>query len=87
MSYKLNKTDGTLLVDLIDGSIDTATTSLTLVGRNYSGFGEFLNENYIKLLESFSNSTSPLNPIKGQVWWDTSDARLKVYNGTTFKAV
>jgi len=87
MSYKLNKTDGTLLVDLIDGSIDTATTSLTLVGRNYSGFGEFLNENYIKLLESFSNSTSPLNPIQGQVWWDTSDARLKVYNGTQFKAV
>ena len=81
MSYKLNKTDGTLLVDLIDGSIDTASTSLTLVGRNYSGFGEYLNENYIKLLESFSNSTSPLNPVTGQVWWDTSDGRLKVYNG------
>ena len=87
MSYKLNKTDGTLLVDLIDGSIDTATTSLTLVGKNYSGFGEVLNENYIKLLENFSNASSPLNPIIGQVWWDTSDSRLKVYNGTQFKAV
>ena len=53
MSYKLNKTDGTLLVDLIDGSIDTASTSLTLVGRNYSGFGEYLNENYIKLFPKF----------------------------------
>ena len=87
MSYKLNKTDGTLLVDLIDGSIDTATTSLTLIGKNYSGFGEVINENYIKLLESFSNSTSPLNPIAGQVWWDTSDARLKVYTGTSFNPV
>ena len=87
MSYKLNKTDGTLLVDLIDGSIDTASTSLTLVGKNYSGFGEVLNENYIKLLESFSNSTSPLNPIAGQCWWDTSEARLKVFNGTQFNAV
>ena len=87
MSYKLNKTDGTLLVDLIDGQIDTASTSITLVGKNYSGFGEFLNENYIKLLENFSNSTSPVNPITGQVWWDSSDSRLKVYNGTTFKAV
>ena len=46
-----------------------------------------LNENYIKLLENFSNSTSPVNPITGQVWWDSSDSRLKVYNGTTFKAV
>jgi len=87
MSYKLNKTDGTLLVDLIDGSIDTASTSLSLVGRNYSGFGEIINENYIKLLESFSNSSSPLNPIAGQVWWDTSDARLKVYTGTAFNPV
>ena len=44
MSYKLNKTDGTLLVDLIDGFVDTGTTNLTLIGRNYEGFGEFLNK-------------------------------------------
>ena len=67
MSYKLNKTDGTLLVDLIDGSIDTASTSLTLVGKNYSGFGEVLNENYIKLLESFANTAAPSNPLTGQM--------------------
>ena len=53
MAYKLNKTDGTLLVDLIDGTIDTNSTSLTLVGRNYSGYGEAFNENFISLLESF----------------------------------
>jgi len=84
MSYKLNKTDGSLLVDLIDGQIDSETTDLTLVGRNYSGFGEFLNENYIKLLENFSNSSAPGNPLEGQIWYDTSTNRLKVYNGETF---
>jgi len=87
MAYKLNKTDGSLLVDLIDGTIDTSSTSLTLVGRNYTGFGEYLNENYIKLLENFSNTNAPSNPITGQLWWDTTQARLKVYEGQTFKAV
>ena len=87
MAYKLNKTDGTLLVDLIDGTIDINSTSLTLVGRNYTGYGEAFNENFIKILENFSNSNSPLNPIAGQTWWDTSEARLKIctknttYNG------
>ena len=84
MSYKLNKTDGSLLVDLIDGQIDTATTDLTLVGRNYSGFGEFLNENYIKLLENFANSSAPGNALTGQIWYDTSTNRVKVFNGETF---
>ena len=87
MAYKLNKTDGTILVDLIDGTIDINSTSLTLVGRNYTGYGEAFNENFIKLLENFSNANSPNNPIQGQLWWDTSEARLKVYEGTVFKAV
>ena len=63
MSYKLNKTDGSLLVDLVDGQLDTTSSDLTLIGRNYSGFGEVLNENFIQLLENFANScllyTSP----------------------------
>ena len=54
MSYKLNKTDGTLLVDLIDGSIDTASTSLTLVGKNYSGFGEVLTQ-LVHLIQFLDN--------------------------------
>ena len=87
MAYKLNKTDGTLLVDLIDGTLDTSSTSLSLIGRNYTGFGEALNENFVKMLENFANTTSPSNPIEGQLWWDKSDARLKVYEGTIFKAV
>ena len=72
MSYKLNKTDGTLLVDLVDGQLDITTTDISLIGKNYSGFGESLNENLIKMLENFSNSTAPSTPLKGQLWYDTS---------------
>lgn len=86
MSYQLNKTDGTLLLDLIDGQIDTASTNLTLVGRNYSGYGEAFNENFIKLLENFSNTAAPSNPLTGQLWWDSTNQRLQVYNGTVWKA-
>lgn len=86
MSYQLNKTDGTLLTDLIDGQIDSNSTNLVLVGRNYSGYGEFFNENFIKLLENFANTAAPSNPLRGQLWWDTTDQRLKVYDGTVWKA-
>ena len=86
MSYKLNKTDGSLLVDLVDGQLDTTSSDLTLIGRNYSGFGEVLNENFIQLLENFSNSAAPINPIRGQLWYDTTENKLKVYNGTEFTA-
>lgn len=85
MTYQLNKTDGTLLTDLIDGQIDSNSTNLVLVGRNYSGFGEFLNENFIKLLENFANTSSPSNPLEGQLWWDKSESRLKLWNGTQWK--
>ena len=86
MRYQLNKTDGTLLASLIDGQIDTASTNLTFVGKNYTGYGEAFNENFIKLLENFSNSSAPSTPLTGQVWWDSSAGRLKVYDGTVWKA-
>ena len=86
MSYQLNKTDGTLLLDLIDGQIDTASTNLTLVGRNYTGYGEYFNENFIKLLENFSNTAAPSNPLTGQLWWNSSDQRLQVYDGSVWKS-
>lgn len=86
MSYRLNKTDGTLLTELIDGKIDNTTTDLTFIGKNYQGFGELINENFIKLLESFANVSAPAKPIKGQVWFDTVTDRLKVYDGSTFRS-
>lgn len=86
MSYQLNKTDGTLLTDLIDGQIDRSSTNLVLVGRNYQGFGEFINENFIKILENFANTAPPSNPLTGQLWWDETQKRLQVYNGDQWKA-
>jgi hypothetical protein len=56
MAYKLNKTDGTLLTELVDGQVDTTSCDLTLIGRNYVGFGEAFNENLIKLLENFAST-------------------------------
>lgn len=86
MSYKLNKTDGELLVELADGVIDTTTTDITLVGKNYKGFGEFLNENFIKIMENFAGTSAPGNPLVGQLWYDTGEARMKLYDGTSFRS-
>jgi len=86
MSYQLNKTNGTVLVDLIDGKIDTTSTNLTLVGRGYRGYGEVFNENFIKLLENFSNTAAPSNPLTGQLWWDSANNQLKIYTGVEWKS-
>jgi len=86
MAYTVNKTDGTILATVADGTIDT-TTDLTLIGKNYAGYGEFFNENLVKLLENFSNTSAPASPVAGQMWWDKTNSLLKVYNGTTFKTV
>lgn len=87
MAYSINKTDGTLLATVADGQIDNLSTDLTLIGKNYSGFGEALNENFIKLLENFAGTGRPEKPIRGQVWFDSSELKLKVYTGTSFVPV
>ena len=84
MAYTINTTDGGIFATVADGTINT-TSSLTLVGKNYAGYGEFLNENVLKLLESGANTTQPSAPLTGQLWFDKSAAVLKVYNGTLFK--
>ena len=86
MAYTINKTNGSVLATIADGTIDN-TTDLTLIGKNYSGYGELLNENLVKLLENFANSSAPANKLAGQLWWDTTNGLLKVYNGSTFKII
>ena len=83
MAYTINKTDGTVLTTVVDGTLNTDTT-LQLIGRNYEGYGEAFNENLVKLLENSSNTTQPSAPIKGELWYDASSDNLKVYNGTNF---
>ena len=85
MTYKINKTDGSLLVEVIDNEINTSAADIALIGKNVSGFGEYINENFIKLLENFAATSEPNNPIAGQLWFDTSENRLKVYDGNGFR--
>jgi len=86
MSYRINRTDGELLVDLTDGTIDSNATDLILIGRNYKGFGEWVNENFVKLLENFASTSQPSNPLTGQLWYDKSVGRLKIFNGIAFRS-
>ena len=86
MAYTINKTSGTILTTVADGTLDT-TTDITLIGKNYPGYGETLNENFVRLLENFANTAQPTSPIAGQLWWDTTNNLLKVYTGTSFKNI
>lgn len=87
MSYTINLTNGTSLIPggLSDGTVDTTHSSLTLIGRDYAGYGQFLNENFVYLLENFANGSGPANPLRGQLWWDTANNILKVWSGATWK--
>jgi hypothetical protein len=87
MAYQINKTDGTIVATVADGQIDDRSTDITLIGKNYSGFGEIFNENLIKILENFAESTQPDHPLRGQIWFDSSQSKLKVYNGVSFVPV
>ena len=80
MTYTINKSDGTKIVDVLDGSIDE-TTDLKLIGKNSTSFGESLNENFVYLLENFSNSSPPSRPLTGQIWYNSAELRLQVYTG------
>jgi hypothetical protein len=86
MAYTINLTNGTIFATIADGTINTSS-SLTLVGKNYAGYGEFLDENFIYLLENSANSTPPGAPLTGQLWWDSTNGLLKVFNGTIFKTI
>jgi hypothetical protein len=85
MPYILKKSNGLTLTTVADGSIDTTTTPLTFVGKNYAGYGQILDQNLVYLLENFANTIQPTKPMAGQLWFDTANKLLKVYNGTQFK--
>jgi hypothetical protein len=84
MPYIINKTNGEQLTVVDDASLDL-TTDLTFVGRNYAGYGEVQNENFLKLLENFANTSEPPKPIQGQLWYDKNTERIAAYNGASWK--
>jgi hypothetical protein len=84
MSYEVNKFSGAFVTSVADGTIDT-TTDLRFIGKNYAGYGEVQNENFLHLLENFANTTAPPKSITGQIWFDTTTKKLKYYDGARFK--
>ena len=92
MAYTINLTDGTVFATIADGTVNTTAgfatgAPLTLGGKNYAGYGEFLDENFIRLMENGASTTQPPAPLTGQLWWDKTNTLLKVYTCTTFKKI
>lgn len=80
MPYTIDYADsGKTPIVLYDGTTDTST-SLVLIGKNYTRFGESLNENQLRLLENFANTSPPVNPTEGQLWYNTAESRLMLYD-------
>jgi hypothetical protein len=87
MSYTITRTNGTSLGTIADGTFNNTATSLTLVGRNYSNYGQIMTNTLVRLVENSSYNISPSNPLSGQLWWDSGNSLLKVYTGSTWKIV
>lgn len=84
MAYVINKYNGTVLTNVEDGTVNTVT-ELKFIGKNYSGYGEAQNENFLFLLENFANTSAPTKPIGGMIWYDSGTNKLKFYDGTKWK--
>ena len=87
MSYTINLPNGQNLGTVLDGTINNTATSLTLVGRNYSGYGQFILNDLVALLVNFAYSVSPSNPQTGQIWYDTGNSIAKVWTGSNWKNI
>ena len=85
MAYTIVKSDGTVLTTIADGTINTTSTSLGLPGRNYAGYGQSLDTNFVHAVENFADTTPPSNPLRGQLWYNTNANTLCVCpaDGTT----
>lgn len=83
MAYDVTKSNGERLSIVADRTVDSSTSSISLIGKNYTGYGEIMAENLVHMLENFSSPTAPENPILGQLWWQSSTEKLKVYTATT----
>lgn len=84
MAYQINRYNNSLLTSVEDGTLDR-TTDLKFIGKNFAGYGEVQNENFLYLLENFSSPSQPPRPISGQVWYDSANNKLKFYDGSKFK--
>tara|TARA_R110000868_G_scaffold102091_1_gene281129 strand:- start:65359 stop:66816 length:1458 start_codon:yes stop_codon:yes gene_type:complete len=86
MAYIINRYNGTVLTTVEDGTLNTAT-EVKFVGKNYAGYGEAQNENFLFLLENFSGSSQPAKPVSGMIWHDNNENKLKFYTGSVWKTI
>jgi len=84
MAYQIDRFNQTPLTTVEDGEIDNST-DITFIGRNYAGYGEIHNENFLFLLENFAGSNAPPRAISGQVWFDSNTRKLKFYDGNNWR--
>lgn len=84
MAYQIDRYNNTLLASVEDGTIDQ-TTDLKFIGKNYAGYGEIQNENFLFLLENFSGANQPSRPISGQNWFDSANSKMKFYDGAQWR--
>jgi hypothetical protein len=84
MAYSIDRYNNTLLTTVEDGTVDQ-TTDLKFIGKNYAGYGEIQNENFLFLLENFSGANEPARPLSGQVWFDSGSSKLKFFDGTKWR--
>jgi len=78
MAYTIVKTDGTVLTTIPDGTINTTSTSIGLPGKNYAGYGQQLDTNFVHTLENFAAASPPPNALRGQLWFNTNNSTLYV---------
>lgn len=84
MSYTILNSRGTQLTVVADGTVDN-TLPIKLIGKNYAGYGEIQSENLVYMLENFANANGPNNPLTGQLWYDTSNAKLRFWDGSRYR--
>jgi hypothetical protein len=78
MAYTIVKSNGQVLTTIPDGTINTSSTSLALPGRNYAGYGQYVDTNFVWLAQNFANTSPPPNPLQGQLWYNTNANTLYV---------
>ena len=85
--FTVNRSDGTVIAVVTDGTVDSTSSSISIVGRDIVDYGEIIAETQVHIMENFANSASPSFPTRGQLWWDTTIDILHIYNGTSFVEV
>ena len=87
MAYQIDKYNGTFLVSIEDQTLNTTATDLRIVGRNYAGWGEIHNENFVHLLENFASASAPTRSLEGQIWYDAQNKKIKFFDGSNYRVV